>query len=156
MRYALLCLMVLMFASAASAQDNAIMGDPCAEDSHYSVGPRDVCIILCNDLVNGGAASCQPTAIDLSACEVGTVSFAIEKAQASCEPGTINIRHSDSSVVGDPNVWHTIATLTGVVSPLISEQTISFLPKKNLRAELTSIADPQCTAVDVTARCQRK
>lgn len=147
-----ICVGILALLLAAGA--NAASGEKCevADATHYTNVPLyHDCRMLCDAIDDtDNETSCGPITFPTQEGAVDVV-FAIEKAQASCEPGTILIQESSSAITADPNVWTTVCSLTGVVSPLVSSCSLGRPPKGNLRATLSAITDADCTDVDVTA-----
>ena len=139
------------FAPSASAQD----GSNCTVDSHYSPGTRNICIQLADARETGGttAASAVFDTEPATASGKSLLLFAYGKCPTDCEPGTVRLYESDSSVAGSPNVWHEIGSINGCGSGFVSEYEPLRTSKRFVKAAWdANISDAQCTtdSVDVT------
>lgn len=159
-----LALLSVLIASSAFAADTTTgPGSNAKADSHYTVTKGEDVWILCDGVSNAGAeTACQPAApIDLSDCEKATIEIGkVTEDPGACVTGIFQIYHSNSATIGEPNVWHHIGDLTGIVSPLISEYTLPRRTKSNLRIVIgagtgTAMADADCDEVDITLTCER-
>lgn len=150
-RVLLIALCFMVFCGTAYAQVQ------CGSDSHYTVSSADLCFLILDGISDAGNETSATIALPKNAInDYECAVVAIEKAQASCEPGTITCSESNSAVAGAPNVWAEYATLTGVVSPLIASVTRPRGPKRNLRCTLAAITDADCTDVDVSITFKKK
>jgi len=119
------------------------------DSAYYGVEARPFTWLLCDNINDtNNDTECKPAAV-IGWGKSDAVIFSISKAQTNCEPGTISIQESDISSSSSPNVWHTVCSLTGVVTPLVSECTLTRRPKRYIRASLVAISDADCTEVDV-------
>jgi hypothetical protein len=125
------------------------------DSGHYGTSALPGCWLLIDGLANGASLAVKPAlAKQPNWGKFDLCTFKISKAQTNCEPGSISLQESDVYSDASPNVWHTFDTLTGVVTPLVSEIILERRPTKFVRTNGGSIADADCTDVDVTVCCQ--
>lgn len=140
---------VVAFRASAASGDECVVADP----THYNaVATTDKCWMICDGISQGvPSTSCGPLTKLKDQHGVTDFIVSIEKAQTNCITSTdFAIQESNSSVAGVPNVWTTVATLTGVLDPLISSYAFGRAPKGAVRVTYTALADTDCTDVDIT------
>jgi hypothetical protein len=147
----LVLISVAAFADAAPG-DNPTTADP----GFYGLDAMPGCWLICDTLNNTNKdVQCKPTSTGMPRWgNFDQCVFSISKAQTGCDPGPIAVQESDVFSDASPNVWHTIVTLTGIVTPNVSEQTLQRRPKKFIRTTQAAMSSAPCTDVDVMVCCQ--
>lgn len=149
MRPLCLALLSLFLASAAFAAD----GDLCTPSTTPAcvAKPGWRTQFLCQDeKETSGDTSCN---IEVEIAEKADFcAVEIVQQQAACTIPTITVEESSRNS-GVEQGWTTLGTLTGIVSPLVSQVDVGRAVGPALRATFADFTDADCTSVSLVLKC---
>ena len=136
-------------------------GDPCT-DKHYTAGVLDsgpTCTMV-SGVRRQFLCDSQTEAVDDTSCTIDVAIaegasacvISILEQQPACTIPTMTIEEGDNDSGADYG-WTTLGTLTGLVSPLLSQVDPGRPVGAVLRATFTDITDTDCTRVSVVLKC---